>query len=176
MFLSFAHSTLSSSMRKSKFLPRPILLESDWNGNLKFRFLGQYSQKTIFQTKWRKNTDVLKIYLAWFSSKMWREQFSLQFFAQNIWKLNVTKYLYVIVTSFQFKAIYMSTTVPLSSFVLFHALLAWLYFFFIIKREPLVGDALIEIESALAKQTKCAILFLPKHSTSDNFLHHQMDI
>ena len=50
-------------MRKPKFLPRPILLESDWNGNLKFGFLGQYSQKTIFQTKWRKNTDVLKIIL-----------------------------------------------------------------------------------------------------------------
>ena len=70
----------------------------------------------------------------------------------------------------------MSTTVPLSSFVLFQALLAWLYLFFIIKREPLVGDALIEIESALAKQTKCAKLFFSKHSTSDNFLHHEMDI
>ena len=49
---------------------------------------------------------------------------------------------------------------------------ALIFSFFIIKRESLVGETLIEIESAVAKQTnkKNAILFLSKHSASDNFL------
>ena len=43
--------------------------------------------------------------------------------------------------------------------MLFRALFAWLFFFFIIKRETLVGEALREIgsalfESALSEQTK----------------------
>ena len=62
------------------------MLESDWNWNLKFGILGQYGQKTIFQTKWRKNTVELKIYLVRFSSTMWRGQFALKFIAQNIWR------------------------------------------------------------------------------------------
>ena len=78
-----------------------------------------------------KNTDGLKIYLVWFSSTVWRGQFALTLFAQNPWKENITKYSYVIFTSLQFKIIYMSTSVP------------WL-----------VGEALVEIESAVAKQTK----------------------
>ena len=40
-----------------------------------------------------KNTGELKIYLLWFSSTLWREQFALKFSAQNIWKENITKYL-----------------------------------------------------------------------------------
>ena len=50
----------------------------------------------------------------------------------------------------------MNTSVPSSSFVLFQALFAWFYFisFFIRKHDPLVGETLIEIESAVAKQTK----------------------
>ena len=48
---------------------------------------------------------------------------------------------------------------------------ALIYFFFIIKRQPLVGKTPIEIEPAVAKQTKkSVILFLSKHSASDNFL------
>ena len=53
-FLSFALSILLNSMRRAKVLPRPILCESDWNWNLKFGFLGQYGQNTIFQTNGRK--------------------------------------------------------------------------------------------------------------------------
>ena len=70
-----------------------IFCQSGWNWDLKFGILGQYGQKTIFQTKWTKNTDELKIYLVWFSSTKWRGQFALKFFAQNLWKENVTEYL-----------------------------------------------------------------------------------
>ena len=73
-FRFFALSTLSSSMRGAKFLPRPIFFESGWNWNLKFGFLGHSDQKTIFQTKWTKNTDKLKIYLVWFSTIVCRGQ------------------------------------------------------------------------------------------------------
>ena len=45
---------------RAKFLSRPILFESGGNWNLKFGFLRQYVQKTIFQIKWTKNTDELK--------------------------------------------------------------------------------------------------------------------
>ena len=69
----------------------------------------------FLQTKWTKNTDEPKIYLISFSSKLWRGQFALKFFTQNIWKENITKYLCVISTDFQFKIICMSTTVPSSS-------------------------------------------------------------
>ena len=48
----------------------------------------------------------------------------------------------------------MSTIVSSNSFVLFRALFAWLFFFFIIKRETLDGEAPTEIESALSEQTK----------------------
>ena len=44
-------------------------------------------------------------------------QFALKFFAQNIWKENIKKYLHDIFTSFQFNIIYMSITVPLSSWL-----------------------------------------------------------
>ena len=127
-FLSLAPSTLLRSVRQAKFLSRPILFESGWNWNLKFWFLRQYGQKAIFQTKWTKNTDDLKTYLVWFSSIVWRGQFALKFFAQkiqNIWKENAAKYLCYF-TSFHFKILYMGTSVPSSSFVLFQALLAWL--------------------------------------------------
>ena len=66
------------------FLSRPILFESGWNWNLKIGFLGQYNQKTIFQAKWRKNTDELKIYLLWFSSTVWRGQFALKFCKKHL--------------------------------------------------------------------------------------------
>ena len=89
----FVPSTLSSSMTHAKFLSCPILFENGWNWKLKFSFLGQYGQKTIFQTTWTENTDELIIYLVWFSSTVWRGQFALKFFAQNIWKEKVTKYL-----------------------------------------------------------------------------------
>ena len=56
-----------------------------------------------------KNMDKLKIYLTWFSSTVWRGQFALEFFTQNIWKEDVTQNIYVIFTSFQFKIIYMNT-------------------------------------------------------------------
>ena len=91
--LPFALSALSSSMRRAKLLPLPILFEGGRNWNLKLGFWGQYGQNTIFQTKWTKNTDKLKTYLVWFSSTVWRRQFALKFFAQNIWKENITKYL-----------------------------------------------------------------------------------
>ena len=41
-------------MSQAKFLPCPILFESGSNWNLKFGFLGQYRQNTIFQTNGRK--------------------------------------------------------------------------------------------------------------------------
>ena len=80
-------------MRRAKFLSHQILVERSWNWNLKFGFLGSYGQKTIFQTRWTKNTEELKTYLIWLSSTVWRGQFALKFFAHNIWKENVTKYL-----------------------------------------------------------------------------------
>ena len=127
--LSFALSTLWNSMRRAEFLSRPILFESGWNWNLKFGCLGQYGQKTIFQTKCTKNTDYLK-YLVWISSTVWKGQFGQKFFAQNIWKKTKNKKtlqnIYVIFASFQFKIIYMSSSVPSSSFVLFQAFFAWL--------------------------------------------------
>ena len=88
-FLSLAPSTLSRSVRQAKFLSRPILFESGWNWNLKFWFLRQYDQKAIFHTKWTKNTDDLKTYLVWFSSIVWRGQFTLTFFAQKIQNIYV---------------------------------------------------------------------------------------
>ena len=93
--LSFALSTLWNSMRLAEFLSRPILFESGWNWNLKFGCLGQYGQKTIFQTKCTKNTDYLK-YLVWISSTVWKGQFGQKFFAQNIWKKQKTKKRYKI--------------------------------------------------------------------------------
>ena len=47
---SFALSTMLNSMRRAKFLPRPILFKNGWNWNLKFGLLGQYGQNTISQT------------------------------------------------------------------------------------------------------------------------------
>ena len=47
----------------------------------------------------------------------------------------------------------MSTTVPSTSFVLFQGFFC-VAIFFIIKRGPLVGETLIEIESAVAKQKR----------------------
>ena len=38
--------------------------------------------------------------------------------------------------------------------MLFQALFVWLYFFIIIKCEPLVGETLIEIKSAVTKQAE----------------------
>ena len=93
----------------SKIFISSNMFKSGWNWNLKFGFLRKYDQKTIFQTKWIKNMDKLKIYLTWFSSTVWREQFALEFFTQNIWKEDVTQNIYVIFTSFQFKIIYMNT-------------------------------------------------------------------
>ena len=63
MLLLFVVSTLSISMGQAKFLLVQILLKSGWYWNIKFGVLGQYDQKTIFQTKWLKNTDELKTYL-----------------------------------------------------------------------------------------------------------------
>ena len=84
---------LSNPMRRAKFLPRKILFESGWNWNFKFTFLAQYDRNTILQTKWTKNMNELKIYLVWFCSTVWKGKFGLKFFAQNIWKENITKYL-----------------------------------------------------------------------------------
>ena len=61
--LLFVTSTLSISVGQAKFLLVQILLKSGWSWNIKFGLLGQYGQKTIFQTKWTKNTDELKTYL-----------------------------------------------------------------------------------------------------------------
>ena len=47
-FLLFALSILLSSMRRCKFLPRPILFKNGWNWNLKFVFLGDNMAKTLF--------------------------------------------------------------------------------------------------------------------------------
>ena len=124
-FLSFVLSTLSKSMRQAKFLSCPILFESGWNWNLKFEFLGEYGQKTIFQTKWTRNTDKLKIYLVWFSSTVWRGQLALKF-SHKILEKKTLQNIYVIFTSFQLKIIYMSTSVSSGSFVLFQAFFALL--------------------------------------------------
>ena len=127
--------------------------------------------KTVFQTKWTKNTDKLKIYLVWFSSTVRTGQFALKFFAQRIWKENVTKYLcYLHKFSVQDHLHEHYCTFEQFCVVSDVVCVALRYFFFIIKREPLVGETLIEIESAVARQQKSAILFLSKHSASDNFL------
>ena len=120
-------------MRRTKFLSRPILFKSGWNWNLKFGFLGQHGQKTIFQIRWTKNTDEPKIYLVWFSSAVWRRHIPLKFFAEN------TEHF---CTFEQFCVV--------SGFVS----VALIYLFFIIKREPLVVETLIEIESTVAKHIK----------------------
>ena len=106
--------------------------------------------KTIFQTKWTKNTDELKIYLVWFSSTVCREQFVLKFL--KVFERKTFENIYAIFTSFQFKIINMSAFMDfcvVSGFVY----VALIYFFFI-KRELLVGETLIEIGSAVAIQTK----------------------
>ena len=97
---------------------------------------------------------------------MWRGRFALKFFAQNSWKENVTKYL----CYFKFLVQdhlheHFCTLEP------FCVVLGFVCVSLIIKREPLVGETLIEMESAVAKQTKKVhFFFLLKHSASDNFL------
>ena len=140
-------------MRRAKSLSRPILVESGWNWNLKFGFLGQYGQKTIFQNKWTKNTDEQKVHLVWFSSTVWRGHFALNFFAQNTWKENVTKYL----CYFRKFSVQDHLHEYLWAVLYFFRLCLRgfnLYLFYIIKSEPSVGETLIDIESAEAKQTK----------------------
>ena len=51
---------------------------------------------------------------------------------------------------------------------------ALIYFFFIIKHEPLVGETLIEIESAVAKQTKKSNFNSFKTLPARVFYHHQI--
>ena len=76
-----------------------------------------------------------------------------------------------------FKTIYISTSVPSGNFVLFQALFVWLYFFIIIKCEPLVGETLIEIKSAVTKQAeKVWFCFFQNILTVIIFYHCQMDI
>ena len=81
--------------------------------------------KHYFSSKRTKNTDELKICLVWFSWTVWKGQFALKFFAQNIWKENIAKYWYVILHEH--------------------------YCTF----EQLVGKILIEIESAVANVAVC---------------------
>ena len=164
-------------MRRAKFLSRPILFESDWNWNLKYGFLGQYDQKTVFQTKWTKNTDKLKIYLVWFSSTVRTGQFALKFFAQRIWKENVAKYLcYLHKFSVQDHLHEHYCTFEQFCVVSGFVCVALRYFFFIIKLEPLVGETLIEIESAVARQQKSAICFFQNILPATIFYHRQRDI
>ena len=58
------------------------------------------------------------------------------------------------------------------SFVLFQALFAWLYIF-LIKREPLFGKILMEIESAVGKQTKRVIFQLFSNYFQNNDIEEQ---
>ena len=83
--------------------------------------------KTIFQTKWTKNTDELKIYLVWFNSTEWREQFALKFL--KVFERKTFQNIYAIFTSFQFNIINMSAFMDfcvVSGFVY----VALIYFFF----------------------------------------------
>ena len=57
------------------------------------------------------------------------------------------------------------------SFVFFQALFAWLYF--LIKREPLFGKTLMEIESAVGKQTKRVIFQLFSNYFQNNHIEEQ---
>ena len=102
---------------------------------------------------------------------MWSGQFALKFFAQNIWKENVTKYLsYFHKFSVQDNLHEHFCTFEQFCVVSGFACVALIYFFFIIKRQLLVGETMIDIESVAAKQTKeSAILFLSKHTASDIF-------
>ena len=98
---------------------------------------------------------------------MWRGQFALKFFAQNIWKESVTRYLcYFHKVSVQDHLHEYLRTV----LCCFRLCLCGFNFFFMIKHEPLVGKTLIEIESAVAKQTKKYNFVFTKQSASDNFL------
>ena len=103
--------------------------------------------KHYFSNQWMKNTDELKICFIWFSWTVWRGKF----FAQKIWKENITKYLYVIFTIF-----------------LAHDHLQEHFCTF----EQSFGKALTKVESSVViKQAKnvrfCAI---SKHSASGSFL------
>ena len=107
------------------------------------------------QTKWTKNTDKLGIHLVWFSSTVWRGQFALEFFAQNIWKENVTKHLCYFHKFWVEDDLHEHYCAFDQFCVVSGFFFAWLWFiFFIIKRGPLVGETLIEIESAVAKQKR----------------------
>ena len=55
--------------------------------------------------------------------------------------------------------------------------MALIYFFFIIKREPLLSEILIEIEFEVAKQTKkVRVCFFQNIPPAATFYHRQGDI
>ena len=115
------------------------------------------TKKSIFQTIWTKNTVELKIYLVWLTliAIVWRWQFALKFFAQNIWQENITNYLCCFHKFLVQDHLYEHFCTLKQFYVVSgFACVALIYFFFIIKLEPSVGETLIEIASAVAKQTK----------------------
>ena len=107
--------------------------------------------KTLFSNEWTKNTEELKIYLAWFSSIVRRVRFAIKFFAQNIWKKKKHNKICI-----------------------------WYYHKFSVQDhlhehyctfEHLVGKTLVEIESVMTKQKKhVRFCFFLKHSASGNIL------
>ena len=100
------------------------------------------------------------------------KSFSHKIFEKNKKQKNVTKYLcYFRKFSVQDHLHELFCTFEQFCVVSGFLCVALIYFFFIIKHEPLVGETLIEIKSTVAKQTnKSLILFLSKHSAGDNFL------
>ena len=137
---------------------RSILFESGWNCNLKFGFLGQYDQKNYFSNymdeKYGRAKNLSRLtYLD--SDSVWRGQFALKFFTQNIWQENITNYL-CFFHKFLVQDHLYEHFCTLKQFCVFSgfACVALIYFFFIIKLDPSVGETLIEIASAVAKQTK----------------------
>ena len=130
-------------MRQAKFLFRPVLFESDWNWNLKFGFLGQYGQKTIFQIKWTKNTTIARQC----GEGNLHESFLGKIFERK--KLQNMLFSQVFSSRLFTWALLYLWAVALGFFCV-----ALIYFFSIAKCKPLVNEILKEIESATDKQTK----------------------
>ena len=160
-------------MKQAKFLSRPILFKSGWNWYLKFGFLGHYGQKTIFQTKWTKNVDKLKVFLVCFSRTKWRGQLALSFLHRKYEKKS-SKCLFFSQafssSSFAWALLYLRAV--LCSFRL--CLLSFLFLFYK-KRELLVDKTLIEIESEVVKK-KVQFCFFQNILPATIFYHRQRDI
>ena len=156
-------------MRQAKFLSRPIFFKSGWNWTLKFDFLGHYSQKTIFQTKWTKNVDELKNFLVWFSSTKRRGQLALSFL-HKIFEKNSYKIFMLFSQAFSSR-LFTWALLYLRAVLCCFSLRLRSFLFLFYNKTRAFGWQNTDRNSIWSSQTKkSAILFLSKHSASDNFL------